>query len=531
MSKQSSSQTFGRLRTILWPIHRRELKKLIPMLFLFFLLSLNYNVLRTLKDGLVVTAKDSGAEVIPFIKVWVMLPTAFLMTYIFSRLSRYLSREHVFYVILSIFLTFFATFAFILYPARDLIHPHGFADQLELILPLGAKGFIAMFRYWSYAAFYAAAEVYGNIIIFLLFWGFANEITRVKEAKRFYGLLGLGANISGIAAGKLGLYFCRMPYNSNLPFGTDAFGQSVICLVSVILISGIAAAATYHWINSQVLTDPRFLCQTVAKKRKNKRDKISLLESFSYISKSPYLLCIVALVLGYNLCINLVEVLWKHEVRKLYPDPSDFTAYMSQVSIGIGIVSSFFALFVSGNAIRKFGWTFTALLTPLTLLTTSIAFFSFLFWNEQLTPYILPILGAASSPLVIITFLGSLQNILCRSSKYSVYDATKEIAFIPLKDESQIRGKTIIDGVGTRIGKSGGSVIHQSLLMICGTLGASSPYIAVVLLIVILLWIGATLSLGKQFNSLVKKQEQQTEPNIAAALTVNENSPSKQKAV
>ena len=60
---------FGRWRNALWPVHRFELKKLIPMLLIFFLVSFDYNVLRILKDTLVVTAKSSGAEVIPFIKV------------------------------------------------------------------------------------------------------------------------------------------------------------------------------------------------------------------------------------------------------------------------------------------------------------------------------------------------------------------------------------------------------------------------------------------------------------------------------
>ena len=55
---------FGRWRNALWPVHRCELKKLIPMLLIFFLVSFDYNVLRILKDTLVVTAKSSGAEVI-----------------------------------------------------------------------------------------------------------------------------------------------------------------------------------------------------------------------------------------------------------------------------------------------------------------------------------------------------------------------------------------------------------------------------------------------------------------------------------
>ena len=75
-----SDSDFGKLRTFLWPIHRSELKQFVPMLVVFFLICFNYNLLRAAKDALVVTAPKSGAEVIPYLKVWAIVPAAFLMT-------------------------------------------------------------------------------------------------------------------------------------------------------------------------------------------------------------------------------------------------------------------------------------------------------------------------------------------------------------------------------------------------------------------------------------------------------------------
>ena len=51
------------MRNLLWPIHRYELKKFLPFLMMFFLVSFGYSVLRTMKDTLVVTVhgfKGSG---------------------------------------------------------------------------------------------------------------------------------------------------------------------------------------------------------------------------------------------------------------------------------------------------------------------------------------------------------------------------------------------------------------------------------------------------------------------------------------
>src|SRR3984957_1954970 len=123
MMSQSQSPEFGKLRSYLWPVHHYELKKLVPMLILFFLISLNYSILRNVKDAIVVTAKSSGAEVIPFIKVWVLLPMAVLVTLIFTKLTNRYSQEKVFYLTISAFLLFFGVFTFILYPYRDLLHP------------------------------------------------------------------------------------------------------------------------------------------------------------------------------------------------------------------------------------------------------------------------------------------------------------------------------------------------------------------------------------------------------------------------
>ena len=189
---QSGYEEFSKWRGYLWPVHYHELKKLLPMLLIFFLLSFDYNVLRTMKDVLVVTAKSSGAEVIPFIKVWVMFPGSVLMTYLFTRLSNRFSREMVFYAMIAIFLGYFFIFTFFLYPIRDTLHLHSTADSLQAVLPAGFKGMIAMVRYWSFTTFYVMSELWSNIILFLLFWGFANQITRIGEAKRFYGLFGIG---------------------------------------------------------------------------------------------------------------------------------------------------------------------------------------------------------------------------------------------------------------------------------------------------------------------------------------------------
>jgi AAA family ATP:ADP antiporter len=97
-------------------------------------------------------------------------------------------------------------------------------------------------------------------------------------------------------------------------------------------------------------------------------------------------------------------------------------------------------------------------------------------------------------------FFGSMQNSLTRAAKYTVFDATKEMVYIPLSPEEQRKGKATIDGIGSRFGKSGGSILYQALLMVCSSLTATGPYVAGLVVVFVALWIVAIFGLHKEMQ-------------------------------
>jgi AAA family ATP:ADP antiporter len=474
-----------------------------------FFIGFNYNLLRNMKDALLVTAESSGAEVIPFIKVWGIVPSALIMTFVYSRLNNKLSRQRVFYAMVTIFLLFFTLFTFALYPIRDLLHPHHTADLLELYLPKGFKGLIAMFRYWTFSSFYIMSELWSSFILSTLFWGFANEITKVTEAKRFYGILAVGLNMAAIVAGQTAVFLSSDIIYKVVPLSSDPWHHSIILLTIVILLFSFVIIGIYRYLTTRVLT--REDQSHVMAMQKGPKIHMSTRETFAYLAKSKYLMYIAIVVLCYNIVINLVEVVWKDQVDTLYPNPNDFCSYMSQITTITGIISLFACFFISGQSIRKCGWTFTALLSPLVLLITSIIFFTFFFGSSSLVG-VTVIMG--TSPLALIVLFGSLQNCLARAAKFSLFDATKEIAFIPLSMESKLKGKAVIDGVGSRLGKSGGSLIHQSLIVVFSSIAASAHIVAGLLTLFISAWIVAVVALGKRFNALTVETEEESAPPL-----------------
>lgn len=53
-----------------------------------------------------------------------------------------------------------------------------------------------------FTTFYVGAEMWGDVVLSLLFWGLANEMTTMREAPLLYPLFGIGANIGQTLSGK-----------------------------------------------------------------------------------------------------------------------------------------------------------------------------------------------------------------------------------------------------------------------------------------------------------------------------------------
>lgn len=509
----SATLKFGRLRSLLWPIARHELGRFLPMLFMYALIVFNYTLLKPVKDALVITGSSSGAAVLPFIKVWAVLPMALIFTFFYTRLSNQLRRDRVFYIFMSIFLGFFLLFGTLLYPLRDLLHPTSLCDTLEAFIPQGLHGFIAIFRNWTYTLFYVMSELWGTTIMTVLFWGFANEITSVKTAKRYYAIFGLGANIATIAAGEAAIFFTDHYITLPLFFDTDSWGRTIFTMSVLATLIGIISMALYRFLDLRLAHEAHKATGCPPPKRKEGSDiKMGMRKNFSYLAKSKYLICIALVVLGYHIAFNMVEVIWKQHLYELCPSASDFNAYESQVFKWVGIASTFFALFFCGQSIRRFGWTTGALVTPIAMLVATCGFFGALFLKEHHLDSMTAWMGI--TPLALAVFFGALHNGLSRACKFTFFDTTKEIAFIPLSPECKLKGKAAIDGVGSRLGKSGGSFVHQCLLVCFGSIAASTPIVAVILFCATGAWIASIRSLGAQFDALeASKEESESSPS------------------
>lgn len=492
---------FGKWRNIIWPIHNFELKKLLPMLFMFFFISFNYSIVRNIKDALVVTAPGSSAGTLPVLKLFGVIPAAVIFMLIFAKLSNVLSKSNLFYVSMLPFVAFFLLFDLVLYPAQNIIHPHELADHLQSIAPEGLHGIISMCRNWSFSLFYIFAELWGSVVLSLLFWGFANDTTKVEESKRFYALFGIGANIALEFSGRVTTFYAQV--RDNLPEGVDPMQYTLDGLTTYFTVCAALIAIIYWWITKYVLTDARFYDPEKIKKKGDK-PKMSMKDSFKFLIHSRYMMYIAILVVAYGISINLIEVTWKNQVGIQYPTANEYLSFMGTYNRIVGATTIFMMVFVTGNVLRIFGWRVAALITPTVLLVTGVIFFCLIMFMSMFQP-IVEFFG--TTPLYAAVMVGLIQNVMSKSAKYSLFDPTKEMTYIPLDQESKVKGKAAIDVVGSRLGKAGGSAIQIGLLFL-GPLSVITPYIAVVIFAIIGGWIYAASKLSKEFASKTANPQQ-----------------------
>src|SRR6185295_6676624 len=166
--------------------------------------------------------------------------------------------------------------------------------------------------------------------------------------------------------------------------------------------------------------------------KKKEKPKLSLMESFRMIFRSKHLGLIALLVVTYGISINVIEAVWKDQIKKVYGSENGYNAFMGNVTLYTGIVTITFMIICS-NIVRLFGWNVSAKLTPILILVTGIPFFLFVAMRSHFEHFTEATL-AMTVPATAV-WLGFGKNILTKATKYSLFDPSKEMCYIPLDQE------------------------------------------------------------------------------------------------
>ncbi len=441
------------------------------MSVIFFLICMVNNVLFNMKDALVITAKGSGAEIIPFIQVWMLFPLTFAATLWFTYLLRKRGLVKVTQTLLLAFFAFFAIFACVLYPLREQLELSILSETISPYLPAGCNGLVSMLRHWVLSLFFVISEMWACMVTAVLFWSIANEITPIEEAQQSYSWVRVGGAFGTTLGGQVPLLT-----NFLVP-GVTVYGLMLIVSLSCLLIYALQSILVNKLID-------RPICVQVC----SKKNPGGVLLQLRQLFRSRYLMGLAVMVIGYNLVMNLFEVVWKAELKTLCPDFNQYNAALGNTSTLCGILTVILA-FSTPRLITRLGWTKTALISPIFQLISSVIFFGLMFCRDMFS-------FELSSVLMMIVVTGGIQFSAGRASKYSLFDVCKDIAFIPLESQTKAQGKAAVDGLGSRMGRSAAALLHQGLFLAFASIGGGVPILAGVMVAVIICWVAATKTVG-----------------------------------
>ncbi|HKY69425.1 MAG TPA: Npt1/Npt2 family nucleotide transporter, partial [Gammaproteobacteria bacterium] len=403
-------------------------------------------------------------------------------------------------------------FATVLYPWHDAIHPASSATWLQTTLPDAFYDVVNVYRYWVFSVFYVMSELWGSAVSAFLFWQFANSIVEVNEAKRFYAHFYLLANLAVAYSGQVSKYFSNL--TKGMPDQDLGFGITINYIIAIFMVLGVVTLVLYWYMNRVVLPDPELVNPSEIKSSK-KSLKMGVWDSIKFILSSKYLLLIALLVVSYGIAINLIEVAWKDQAQLYFPSRQDYQAFMGNVTTANSLMT-FAVILVGGALMRWLGWCFAALITPVFIGVTGAIFYYCVLFPELGNSFI----GTFDiSLLYFIVILGAVQNVLSKSAKYALFDPTKEMSYIPLDEESKMKGKAAVDVVGGRLGKAGGAYIQQFMFAVIGvhSVSLAAPYFAGLMLVIVVIWVFAVFALNTRFKAAQSHPAWQEKTQTVAA--------------
>ena len=426
-------------------IRRHELPLALLMFSYFFLVITSFWILKPIKKALFIQYYDttgftllnwhmtaSQAELIA--KVLNML-VAIIAVIAFTWLSRYFRRQQLTYCFSAFFLAGYVLYSPLIVNPTDL-------------------------TVWT---FYLFGDLFSTLMV-ATFFVFLNDSVTPAEAKRLYGLIGLG----GVVGGVFGTSAVRVWIED-----LDRTDWLWVCFAIAIAIIVIAMSAG-RFITKR---DQRDVSSKDGEKQNHGNPAF---EGALLVFKSRYMFAIACVVGLYEIVSTLLDFQFTATISH-YLDGDAIGKQFSMVFAITNWVSMFVQLFLTSFIMTRFGLTVALMVLPVAILAGSAGFLVF------------PILWVGSS-------LNSVDN----GFSYSINQSSKETLYVPTSNDEKYKAKAFIDMFVQRFAKAlavGVSLIVTSIFVEFDSI----RYLSLLTVALIVLWMWAVRYAGQRFDELTSK--------------------------
>ena len=215
------------------------------MASMFFWMALANGILDALKDTLVVTA-FGGAEQIPYLTVYAVLPMSLLFVGVFASFSQRWGREKIFYIFLAFFMAFFALFTLVLYPNAAALHPTAAAGVGRRVFAPGAGRRHRRHHQLGLLAVLRLLRALGRRDPLVAVLGHGQRDHAPAGRQVIYPLLGVGANLAQATSGAITKWVSGS-WTPNVP-ADEVWAVKLRFLMTIVMGCGVGIAATHAYI-------------------------------------------------------------------------------------------------------------------------------------------------------------------------------------------------------------------------------------------------------------------------------------------
>lgn len=289
----------------------------------------------------------------------------------------------------------------------------------------------------SVAIFYIIIDIY-SVVLVEQFWSHASSLHKTNEGKQWYGIIGSGGVLGGIAGSALASWLI------------DNVGLKTIDLLIVSALFLLVFVVLIPWLNRRGYFAPRSIDSAA--------QHLEVSKTMKELVANRYVVLITLLILFSQLLEPIIEYQFMAALAANISELDQRTAYLSSFFVVLGVISLGINLLITPIVLRYLGTIAGLCAQPLLIIITSSCFF------------LAPSLNIA----------GTLK-IADRGISYSINRAAKELLYIPLAQMTIYRVKALIDMFGYRLFKI------LSSLMILGVSKVTLPETATAFLFIVTL--------------------------------------------
>lgn len=433
------------IRSNFFDIKKKEWPNVLMMSLFFFMVIATFWVLKPLKRGLLVNfyqenplqflgASFAGAEVEQLAKVLNML-VVYGIVVLFTLLSRKLKRQH-----LNLFLNLLFAGLFIFF--ASLMSNPGAATT------------------WS---FYVLGDMFNSAMV-TFFWAYSNDIFTSEQAKRTYGIVGLGGIVGGIAGSTVVAEFVSVLGRPTLLY---------ICLIPLAVMVGIG-----YLVNRRSKSDQNRVQEPCAKGRRCN----AMFEGAEIVFSSKYLLAIVGIIALYEMVSNIVDFQLSATIASTISGDLAKDAYFGLVGQITSVISLVVQLFLTSFVMKRYGVGIALLFLPVAITLGSVGFL------------IIP-------SLLFVTIMSASDN----SLNYSINQSAKEALYTPTDQDIKYKAKAFIDMFVQRFAKVLAVVLNLAVAAWVGL--EHVRWLSIACLIILIFWIITVRYAGKEFKDKASPDE------------------------